>query len=516
MIQIRSLVNGLARAGKNGRARKMLTAEKKIRSLAEAYGPGDYPGAVYGKGDFIGKTYEVLGVLGVGGFSVVYLVFSHETESVHALKTIRDELLEDGDMRKQFRGEAEAWLSLEHHPHIVSAHFIEEVAGRLHIGMEYIEPNEDGVNSLEDILGARQPELEQCLRWAVQFCHGMEYANASGIRCHRDVKPANIMITKDRVAKITDFGFADVFDPVYGRGGIQRFTRTRRRGEEKYRFGTPNYMPPEQFQSPARCDARSDIYSFGIVLYQMASGGPLPFTPELRPRGVKGRSPNIWEEMHRLHAESPVPRIRSPLYPVIKRCLQKEQSARYQTFQILRQDLEKLLRRHGARVDKPKRTREVEAWKLYNKAFSLASLGQHKNAVKLYDRVLRLEPRNSDAWNNRGVCCMKLGKTEDALTCYENATKTNRHNASAWMNNGNALYTLGRYSEALVSLNKATRFDSLSRSAWLHRARCEDRLRLTKEAAASFRKFLEIESDDCSEHVEYARKRLAELRGKTR
>jgi hypothetical protein len=290
----------------------------------------------------------------------------------------------------------------------------------------------------------------------------------------------------------------------------------RKKGDEKYGFGTPNYMPPEQFRNPALCDLRSDIYSFGIVLYQMASGGPLPFSLEVRPGGDRRKPLNIWKEMHRLHAETPVPRIRSPLYPLIKRCLQKEQSARYQTFELLRRDLEGLLRRHGARVAAPKRNREVQTWKLYNKAFSLASLGQHKNAIRLYDRVLRLEPKNSDAWNNRGVCCLKLGKMEDALTCYENAIKTNRHNASAWMNKGNALYTLGRLPEALVCLNKATRFDSLNRSAWLHRARCEDRLRLGKEAAASFKKFLQIESDDCSEHIEYATKRLTELRGKAR
>jgi len=516
VIPLRSLVNVLAGAGNNGRSRRSIAAERKIRSLPSANGQMEGPGAPYRKGEFIGKTYEVLGVLGMGGFSVVYLVFSHETESVYALKTIREELLEDRDTRKQFRKEAEAWLGLEHHPHIVTAHFIEELAGRLHIGMEYIEPNEEGVNSLEDLLGRSRPELQQCLRWAVQFCHGMEYANASGIRSHRDVKPANIMITRDQAVKITDFGFADVFDPVYGRGGLDRFTRTRRRGEEKYGFGTPNYMPPEQFRNPAQCDARSDIYSFGVVLYQMASGGPLPFCPELRPGGLRGRSLNVWKEMYRLHAEAPVPPLRSPLYPVITRCLQKEQSARYQTFEILRRDLAALLRRHGGAVETPRRTTEVQAWKLYNKAFSLASLGQHRNAVKLYDRVLRLEPRNSAAWNNRGVCCMKLGRVEDALTCYENATKTDRHNASAWMNWGNALYTLGQFPEALICLNKATRFDSLNRSAWLNRARCEDRLRLSKEAAASFRKFLEIESDECSEHIEYASKRLAELRGKSR
>ena len=335
MTLIRSLVGGFAARGRDGRSRKPHPGGKRVQTLVEHNGKNEFPGAIYQKGDSIGKAYEVLGVLGVGGFSIVYLVFSHETESVYALKTIRSGYLEDQETREQFEREAKAWVGLERHPHLVSAYFIDELAGQLYIGMEYVEPNELGLNSLEGYLDGRASDLVQSLQWAVQFCHGMEYASAKGIRSHRDVKPANIMITQDMVVKITDFGFADVIDPLYGKGGIERFTRRRRNRQNGYGFGTPNYMPPEQFQNAAMCDVRSDIYSFGVVLYQMASGGSLPFSPELRTSGLKGHSLNIWKEMHRLHSEAPVPPVRSPLFPVIQRCLKKEQSARYQTYKVL-------------------------------------------------------------------------------------------------------------------------------------------------------------------------------------
>ncbi len=235
-------------------------------------------GTAYKKGDFIGKPYEVLGVLGVGGFSVVYLVHSHETGTAFALKTLRDQFLQDAETAKQFKREARAWVNLERHPNIVTAHFIDELAGRLYIGMEYIAPSDEGLNSLEGYLTGDPPDLPQSLRWCIQFCHGMEHARSRGIRSHRDIKPANIMITANGLVKITDFGFADVIDRSR-RLSMDAISRRKRMAQDFTGFGTPNYMPPEQFLNATRCDERSDIYSFGVVMYQLAAGGRLPFVP---------------------------------------------------------------------------------------------------------------------------------------------------------------------------------------------------------------------------------------------
>jgi len=473
--------------------------------------PDSYPGAVYKKGDVIGRIYEVYGVLGVGGFSVVYLAHSRETDSVVALKTLRDEYQEDRDSREQFRKEATLWVNLKRHPNLVSAHFIEELSGRLYIGMEYIEPNDEGLNSLEGYLEHRPPDLIQSLRWAIQFCHGMESAGTQGIRSHRDVKPANIMITREGQVKITDFGFADVIDPSRKQAVFDGMARARRGTEPRFGFGTPSYMPPEQFVNPANCDARSDIYSFGVVLYQLATRGRLPFAPKVRRRRPGRNPPSIWKQMHRLHTDAPLPPLRSPLFPILRRCLQKEQRARYQTFSDLRHDLELLLLKNGEELEAPSRSRKAEAWEIYNRAFSLAQLGNYEDAIRHYDMVLELEPQNTDAWNNRGVCCKKLGKNEDALICYENAIRVDRHNASAWTNKGNILYATGRYSDALVSLTRAVRIDTANETAWLNKALAEERLGLNKEAASSYRRYLDTKPQESAEHVAYARRRLKEL-----
>ena len=465
----------------------------------------------YKKGDFIGKPYEVLGVLGVGGFSIVYLVHSHETGTAFALKTLRDQFLRDAETAEQFKREARLWVNLERHPNIVTAHFIDELAGRLYIGMEYIAPNNDGLNSLEGYLTSDPPDLAQSLRWCIQVCHGMEHSRSKGIRSHRDIKPANIMITADRLVKITDFGFADVIDRSR-RLSMDAISRRKRMALDFTGFGTPNYMPPEQFLNANRCDERSDIYSFGVVMYQLGAGGRLPFVPPKITTGPRRTRPNVWRDMHKLHTEARVPTLASPLFPVIKRCLQKEQSARYQSFRDVRVDLEAILAEKSGEKVVLEAPKELQAWELYNKAFSLASLGEHMEAIKYYDRVLELQPANSDAWNNRGSCCKKLGKVQDALQCYENAIGAQPYNASAWSNKGNALSALGKYTEAIVSLNRAIEVDPVNESAWLNKALVEDRLGLVRESLSSFQKFIALGPVSYGEHLEYVNKRIAELK----
>src|SRR3989304_6632547 len=239
--------------------------------------------APYKKGDFIGEKYEVYDVLGMGGFGVVYLVYYHE--SVFALKTFREEYLWDREAQERFKKEAKIWIDLERHPYLVRAYFFAELSGRLFIGLEHIAPGEDGFNSLEGYLRYKPPDLALSLRWGVQFCHGMEYAYSKGIRAHRDIKPANIMIAYDKTLKITDFGIAGAIGQAKI-SGVRLDIRNNTVGfscqtVEGRGFGTPTHMPPEQFTNAASCDERSDIYSFGIVLYQMAAGGALPFLPNL-------------------------------------------------------------------------------------------------------------------------------------------------------------------------------------------------------------------------------------------
>ncbi|RIE15808.1 protein kinase domain-containing protein, partial [Candidatus Cryosericum septentrionale] len=375
------------------------------------------PGAPYKKRDFIGQDYQVYGILGKGGFGVVYLVYSHKSGEVYALKTFKDEFLADQDVRKRFHKEASVWVELGRHPYLVRAVFVDEVSGRLYIAMEYIAPNEERLNSLEGYLQRQPPDLAQSLRWAIQICHGMEYAYSKGLRAHRDLKPANIMITQDKTAKITDFGLGGVLggSPAMRAAGLSaqpgRFGLS---GQTMLGtgFGAPTHMAPEQFDNAAGCDERSDIYSFGIVLYQMAAGGRLPFPV---PMGAD------WQAMRQLHRESPVPRLDSPLFPIIQRCLEKSPEKRYQTFKEVRNNLEPLLQHQTGEVIIPPQSKELEAWEWNNKGSSLDSLGRYEEAILCYDKALELDPRYVASWSNKGASLDSLGRFEDAIHCYDKA-----------------------------------------------------------------------------------------------
>jgi len=450
------------------------------------------PGTPYEKGDFIGQKYEVYGVLGKGGCGVVYLVYSHEVGGVYALKTFQDEFLADQEVRKRFHKEASVWVELGSHPYLVHAYFVEEISGRLYIAMEYIAPNDDGLNSLEGYVQRQPPDLAQSLRWGVQICHGMEYAYSKGVRAHRDLKPANIMIAQDKTAKITDFGLAGVIteSTAMRAAGLSAHPgRSDLSGQTMLGtgFGTPTHMAPEQFDNAAGCDERSDIYSFGVVLYQMAAGGQVPF---LAPRGAD------WRSMRQLHRESPVPQLDSPLFPIIQRCLEKSPQKRYQTFKEVRNNLEPLLQHQTGKVIIRPQSKELEAVEWTNKGASLNALGRYEEAIRCCDKALALDPRDVDAWNNKGSSLGRLGRYEEAIRCLDKALELDPRHVNAWTNKGNSLDGLGRHEEAILCYDKALEFDPRIAGACSNKGSSLGRLGRHEDAIRWFNSALALDPRD--------------------
>ncbi len=526
----------------------------------------------YKKGSFIGQRYKVQRELGHGGFGIVYLATLYDGGPIFALKTFRDEYLADAETRELFRKEASIWVELERHPYIVQAFFVDEVAGRLYIAMEYIAPNEMGLNSLEGYLERQPPDLAQSLRWAIQFCYGMEHAYSEGIRCHRDIKPANIMINADKTVKITDFGLASVLDPARATSGIKVSTQEGKDGfstMEGKSAGTPTHMSPEQFTNAATCDQRSDIYSFGIVLYQMATGGKLPFLA------------SRIEELCQLHSQGQVPRLDSPLFSIIQRCLEKRPERRYQSFEELRAGLESLLKLQTGEVIRLPELNETSVSSLLLKTVSLSSLGRFEEAMRCCDKVLEINPQSVDAWLNKGHCFIdlgrydeaikccdkaleidsqsvngwlykgnalsKLGRVDDAISCYDKVLAINPQHGIAWANKGSVLNGLGRVEEAIeccdkalkldpqdpwawnwkgVSLTKLGRFEEAiqchdraletnprDNMAWFNKAYAQDQLGLTRDVIVSYRKYIEVAPAKEAKYIELARQRLRTLEG---
>jgi tetratricopeptide (TPR) repeat protein len=455
---------------------------------------------VYKKGEFIGQKYEVYGVLGKGGFGVVYLVFSKETKEVLALKTFRDEFVTDQEILTRFYKEASVWVELGDHPNLVRANFIDTISDRIFIGMEYVAPNHEGLNTLEDYLHRQPPDLAQSLRWAIQICHGMEYAYSKGVRAHRDLKPANIMITEEKTAKVTDFGLAGV---MRGSSVLRSIDSNTQPGKNVYSgqtmlgtgFGTPTHMPPEQFENAAGCDERSDIYSFGIVLYQMATGGRLPFLAPLPRNGSDHETAAFWQAMRQLHRESPLPGLDFPLFNIIEHCLEKQPRERYKTFKELRPDLELLLQNlTGEKIPTP-RPVSYNAWIWSNKGNSLNNLGRYKEAITCLDKALALDPRDEFAWNNKGNSLNSLGRPEEALQCYDRAIKIDSRYLNPWFNKGVIFDTLGRPEEAIGCLEKVLEIDPQFIFGWYNKGNAYNHLNRIEEAIPCFEKAIELDKN---------------------
>jgi eukaryotic-like serine/threonine-protein kinase len=396
--------------------------------------------------------YEPLSLLGRGGSGEVYLVWSRETTSLYALKTIRGELAVDPTVRQSFRNEARAWIRLGEHPNVAKAYFFEELGPHLYITMAFVEGDDDGTGpSLADKLAAGPIPLDRLCIWFCQVADGLKHGYAHGIQAHRDIKPGNILIGRDGIARVSDFGLAVTSDVLLAAGTHGGLVE-----------GTPLFMSPEQFVSLADCDQRSDLYSLGVTLYQAASGGSVPFAPNF--------SPSTPQELHRYFSEvrsmhehaQPMP-LDSPIWSVIERCLSKRPADRFADIEEFRSAVDAVAHRQGLSVPQPAQA-TGEFWVLRDQGNSLMRLGNYKEAIQAFDAFLAVIGDESASFN-RAVCLENLGCHAQALEVYEGFA--GRNDVRGLVNGSNCLRGLGRKDEALSYAQRAVELDASDGSSWI-------------------------------------------------
>ena len=202
-------------------------------------------------GKMLDDRYEIMEVIGVGGMAVVYKAMCHRLNRYVAIKILRDEFAEDAEFRKRFQTEAQAVAMLSH-PNIVSVYDVSHTEGVEYIVMELI----DGITLMQYMKRKGALSWKEALHFSVQISKALEHAHSKGI-VHRDIKPQNIMILRDGTIKVADFGIAAL--------------ESAQEKKSDQTVGSVHYIAPEQAKGGAP-DTRSDIYSLGVVMYEMLTG----------------------------------------------------------------------------------------------------------------------------------------------------------------------------------------------------------------------------------------------------
>ena len=275
---------------------------------------------------------EILECLGRGGMGVVYRARQKSLGREVALKLLAPEREKDPQFAERFAREAQALARLDH-PHIVTVYDFGQTNGFFYLLMEFV----DGVN-LRQLLRAGKLSPEEALAIVPPLCEALQFAHERGI-VHRDIKPENLLLTKDGRVKIADFGIAKMLGAEAG-------------ATEEKAAGTPGYMAPEQFGAPKLVDSRADIYSLGVVFYEMLTPGELP-SGSLQPPSSRARGAQIDVKIDE----------------IVLRALESSPELRYQTVAEMRTEVETVRameptpeKQKGSRPNHPVASSTVNLW----------------------------------------------------------------------------------------------------------------------------------------------------------
>ena len=362
--------------------------------------PSGYHGksfSTFAKGDILADLYQIDDIK-AGGMGYVYIAKHQQWGVKLAIKSPNELMLSDPAFFSMILKEADAWTELGLHPNIAYCYYIRQFDGIPLIFIEYV----DGGNLRDWIAEARCYDLKTGLDLAIQFCHGLEHAHKQG-KIHRDIKPENILMTTNGTLKITDFGL------IKG-GGIAHGGRVGRGGTSFGTImGTLAYMSPEQYEDASAIDERTDIYAFGVCLYEMFCGRlPYAQTSDQVAASYLARLDN---------RPAPEPTALRPDLPevlavILKRCIALDRAHRYPHLADLRQDLAAVYRQ------------------MYLEDAPHAELAQ----VDL----------RADALNNRAVSYLDLGREDDAITCWQEALTIDPQHFEATYNYNYLLFDRSR------------------------------------------------------------------------
>jgi serine/threonine protein kinase len=380
-------------------------------------------------GDFIEERFEIRQIL-QGGMGRVYVTFDLALDQLVAIKTLLTRYVSDERGLNMFLSEAQTWILLERHAHIVQAKSTFLVEQQPFVIVEYVDGGD-----LRRRLQGRALDLRLAIDLALQFCAGAEYAYRKLRLIHRDIKPENLLLAKSGTLKISDFGLARIREEF----------KDQDRGKA---MGTPLYMAPEQWTDAESVTKQSDIYSFGVVLYEMLTGK----------RPFQGRR---LEEIRKAHEAGGVPNpktvnseIPDELSIIVLKCLEKNPTRRFLYYEDLAEQLERVYElctgeKYLHHIDEETSEMMDSQVELLNNGDSLFTIKRYMEALRYYDRLLELNPRSAKFWQRKGETLARLGKHHEAILYFGKALEIEPSNLDAAKGNIGCLMSMGRQRDAL-------------------------------------------------------------------
>ncbi|MFJ5774640.1 WD40 repeat domain-containing serine/threonine protein kinase [Streptomyces sp. NPDC093094] len=359
---------------------------------------------MWAPGEVVLGVYEVREVIRTGGMGLVHRVRHREWDVDLAVKTPRPERVASPADLADFENEADAWVRLGAHPHLVNCVYVRRIEGLPRVFAEWVDGGTlaDAVRGRRLYRGGRGAALGRILDVAVQAAWGLEHAHRRGL-VHQDVKPANLMMAGDGTVKVTDFGLARARPSTAGPDAAGQGT------DPSVTFAgmTVAYCSPEQARGE-RLSAASDVWSWAVSVWEMFAGGP--------PSRFGQAAARVFEQFLMARTDDPVvPSMPEALTETVRRCFATDPADRPAGFgEIARELTEMFADATGEPYAREQPTEaQLLADGLSNHALSLLDLGDPERADELWDRALQAEPRHPHATYNRGLRRWRGGAMTD-------------------------------------------------------------------------------------------------------
>jgi serine/threonine protein kinase/predicted TPR repeat methyltransferase len=401
----------------------------------------------------------------------------------HAKPASADRETYDHLMRR-FHREAEAWVHLGRHENIIWAIEAFEFAGKPYLLMEYADSGD-----LASWIAGGRLTVPLAVDFGIQFCEGMMHAVRAAGMVHRDIKPSNVLIAREKILRIADFGLSKAFHLAAEEGG-DASGPTAESGLSEAGAGTLPYMAPEQFYSIAAADTRSDIFSFGAMLYEMVTRKRL-FTAT----GAREHLALRRQGAPPAHASDQ--QIPTALSEVIARCVAWDSDDRWQSFEDVRRALSEVYERLFGRTSMPSSVGGPAAEDHFvRETHSLCQLAHYDKAVLRATEGLRQFPESALLWINKGMALLGLNCLAEARPCLERAVRLQPKNPLAWVNLSAIHAKEGNADETVRAAETAVRFDEKCYGAWANLGGALRALGRHEDAAFAYCRAAELKPSD--------------------